>query len=227
MYVHDQSQLRAAARRLQRYRQQLRRHAAGQSSAAEFGLALADNGLSSAGHGWTLAVALPHGMLTARQLRMLAYVARRWDKGYARLAGQHQWHFDWPRLEDTPRMLADLATAQLYPAQAGADLPAHHIRAPAYRPAPANPDHAPATPAFARWLAAHAQPHHIDGYAGVTIPLQAGRITADQMDALADLAQAYGHGELRAAPGSGLIFPDLPRASLFALWRQLDVLNLA
>ena len=74
--------------------------------------------------------------------------------------------------------------------------------------------------------------HKVPGYAAVTVSLKAtgvppGDITADQMDAVAALADEHGFGELRVSHEQNLILADVRRARLHELWRQLEALNLA
>jgi len=72
----------------------------------------------------------------------------------------------------------------------------------------------------------------VAGYAAVTLSLKRtgvppGDITADQMDAVADLADRYTFGEMRVSHEQNLVFTDVPRSQLFTLWRELDALGLA
>jgi sulfite reductase (NADPH) hemoprotein beta-component len=75
-------------------------------------------------------------------------------------------------------------------------------------------------------------PHRAAGYAAVTVSPKAtgvppGDISADQMDAVADLADAHGHGELRISHEQNLILADVRKGGLFTLWRELEMLRLA
>jgi sulfite reductase (NADPH) hemoprotein beta-component len=87
-------------------------------------------------------------------------------------------------------------------------------------------------PKFERWLRTNVHDHKVKGYASVTVSLKAsgippGDITADQMDALADMSETYGFGELRVSHEQNLILADVRRKNLYSLWRELDMLNLA
>ncbi|MEF9343557.1 MULTISPECIES: nitrite/sulfite reductase [Ralstonia solanacearum species complex] len=64
-----------------------------------------------------LRVAIPYGMLASRQLRKLAGIARRWDRGYGHFSTRQNLQFNWPRLEDAPAILAELATVQMHAIQ--------------------------------------------------------------------------------------------------------------
>ncbi|MBE9556595.1 MAG: nitrite/sulfite reductase [Proteobacteria bacterium] len=86
--------------------------------------------------------------------------------------------------------------------------------------------------AFARWSAANLFPHKQPGYAAVTISLKPvggipGDMNADQMDALADLADEYSHGEIRVTHRQNLVLAHVRQDRLYDLWRALDSLDLA
>ncbi|WP_441278153.1 nitrite/sulfite reductase [Tardiphaga sp. 172_B4_N1_3] len=91
---------------------------------------------------------------------------------------------------------------------------------------------ASADPHFARWLKNSVALHQRTGYAIVTLSLKPvggppGDATADQMDAVADLADKYSFGEIRVGHEQNLALPSVARRDLPALWRQLDKLGLA
>jgi len=86
--------------------------------------------------------------------------------------------------------------------------------------------------AFAGWLRHNVHDHKQPGYAAVTVSLKPtggipGDITAEQMEAVADLADRYGFGELRATHEQNLVFADIPRRDLHDLWRALVAQGLA
>jgi sulfite reductase (NADPH) hemoprotein beta-component len=64
-----------------------------------------------------LRVAIPYGTLDARQMRMLAYIARHYDKGYGHFSTRQNIQFNWPLLEETPDILEDLAKVQMHAIQ--------------------------------------------------------------------------------------------------------------
>ena len=107
---------------------------------------------------------------------------------------------------------------------------------PAWRTLPAESpqvDRAAAdTPAFAAWLRRNVHAHRAPGYAAVTLSLKPrdvppGDATAAQMDAVADLADAFGFGELRVTHEQNLLLPDVERGRLVELWQALRPLGLA
>ncbi|MCL6414591.1 nitrite/sulfite reductase [Aestuariirhabdus sp. Z084] len=85
---------------------------------------------------------------------------------------------------------------------------------------------------FQRWYDRNVTSHKISGYAAVTVSLKAtaqapGDISAEQMDALADLADQYSFGELRTTHLQNIVLADVRQDQLFELWQQLDKLELA
>ncbi|MBC7781757.1 MAG: nitrite/sulfite reductase [Proteobacteria bacterium] len=87
-------------------------------------------------------------------------------------------------------------------------------------------------PAFARWVGRNVHPHKVSGYCAVTLSLKQtgvppGDATADQMDGIADLAERYSFGELRVTHEQNLVFADVERDALPALWQALGPLGLA
>jgi sulfite reductase (NADPH) hemoprotein beta-component len=86
--------------------------------------------------------------------------------------------------------------------------------------------------AFFAWTRRNVHPHKVAGYAAVTASLKQtgvppGDVTADQMDALADLADRYSFGELRVSHEQNLIFADVAKRDLHPLWQALRALGLA
>ncbi len=97
-------------------------------------------------------------------------------------------------------------------------------------------DAALADPAFAAWLNTNTVPHKVPGYAIVNLSLKPasdsgggapGDLTADQMDAVADLADRYSFGQIRSTHRQNLVLADVAKTDLPALRRELQDLNLA
>lgn len=85
---------------------------------------------------------------------------------------------------------------------------------------------------FQRWYEHNTLAHKVDGYRIVTLSLKAtgyapGDITAEQLEAVADLSERFGFGEVRSTHQQNLVFPDVPQEQLFALWQELSALELA
>ena len=86
--------------------------------------------------------------------------------------------------------------------------------------------------AFAQWVATNVHPHKAPGYAIATISLKPiggipGDIAADQMDAVADLAERYSFSEIRASHIQNLVLPHVKQADLFAVWQALGKIGFA
>jgi sulfite reductase (NADPH) hemoprotein beta-component len=85
---------------------------------------------------------------------------------------------------------------------------------------------------FLRWRHNNVHNHKIKGYASVSASLKSkdsppGDISAEQMNVLADLSEAYGFGELRISHEQNIILPDIKKANLYPLWKALDIVGLA
>lgn len=402
MYVYDPIDQQLVDERVAQFTDQTRRFLDGQLTEDEFRVLRLQNGLYVQRHAPMLRVAIPYGLLAARQLRTLAHVARTWDRGYGHFSTRQNMQFNWPRLEDVPTILGELAKVQMHAiqtsgncirntttdhfagiapdelinplvwceiirqwstlhpefaflprkfkiavsgavedraavgvhdiglqaverdgklgfrvwiggglgrtpmvghlinpfvewqhlltylqaalrvynlhgrrdnkykarikilvkdltpevyaqqvddewqrikdgpdtlTQAFVDTIASRFTWPKYD-AQAAHEHDPtaelaaANPAFAHWLRRNVHAHKVAGYAAVTVSLKAtgvppGDITADQMDAVADLSERYGFGELRVSHEQNLILADVRRSQLHDLWQELRALNLA
>ena len=402
MYVYDKIDQRLVDERVAQFRDQTRRFLAGKLSEEDFRPLRLRNGLYVQRYAPMLRIAIPYGLLASHQLRTLAYIARRWDRGYGHFSTRQNLQLNWPKLEDVPDILAELARVQMHAIQtsgncvrnittdhfagiahdeivdsyvwcellrqwstfhpeftylprkfkiavngAEADraaiflhdiglkavrddegavgfrvivgggmgrtpiighvirefLPWPHLltyveavlrvynrygrrdnihRArikilvkaltperfrdeveaewahlkdgpatltetemrrvearftrPAYDALPArDPAHAArvaAEPAFAAWVKRNVHPHKVPGYAAVTLSLKKtgvppGDMTADQMDAVADLAERYSYREVRVSHEQNLILADVRQSELHALWREAKALGLA
>ena len=402
MYLYDAIDQRLVDERVAQFRDQTRRFLAGQLADEEFKHLRLRNGLYLQRHAPMLRIAIPYGLLSTPQLRKLAHLARTYDHGYGHFTTRQNLQLNWPRLEDVPEMLVELATVQMHAIQtsgncvrnittdhfagvaadeivdsfvwceivrqwstfnpefsylprkfkiaingAAADraatwvhdiglhalrdadgeigfrvivggglgrtpmighairefLPWRHLLTyldailrvynrygrrdnihkarikillkergpdafrreveeewahladgpstllyeeiervaarftrPAYvalaNEAPAFNAALAADRSFAAWAKRNVHSHKVPGYAAVTLSLKKtgvppGDVTADQMDAIADLADRYSFGELRVSHEQNLVFADVAKRDLHALWRELRALGLA
>ncbi len=117
MYVYDEYDQRIIEDRVKQFRDQTRRYLAGELSEEEFRPLRLQNGLYIQRFAPMLRVAVPYGQLNATQTRMLAKIARDYDKGYAHISTRQNVQFNWPALEDIPDILAELATVQMHAIQ--------------------------------------------------------------------------------------------------------------
>ncbi len=117
MYQYDSYDQTLVDERVAQYRGQVRRYLAGELSDDEFRPLRLMNGLYIQRHAPMLRIAIPYGLLASRQLRTLAHIARRYDKGYGHFTTRQNIQFNWPKLEDTPDILAELAQVQMHAIQ--------------------------------------------------------------------------------------------------------------
>ncbi len=117
MYVYDQYDQHIIEDRVRQFRDQTRRYLDGELSGEEFRPLRLQNGLYIQRYAPMLRVAVPYGLLSSRQLRKLAEIARNYDKGYAHISTRQNVQFNWPELEDVPDILAELATVQMHAIQ--------------------------------------------------------------------------------------------------------------
>ena len=117
MYQYDAYDQALVDERVAQYRGQVQRYLAGELSDDEFRPLRLMNGLYLQRHAPMLRVATPYGLLSSRQLRTLAAIARRYDKGYGHFTTRQNIQFNWPKLEDTPDILAELARVEMHAIQ--------------------------------------------------------------------------------------------------------------
>lgn len=399
MYRYDAIDQRLVDERVAQFRDQTRRFLAGSLTEEEFRALRLRNGLYIQRYAPMLRIAIPYGLLSSRQLRKLAEISRKYDRGYGHFSTRQNLQLNWPRLEEVPDILAELATVQMHAIQtsgnsfrnvttdhfagvaqdeivdsfvwceilrqwstfhpefsylprkfkiavngARADraavgvhdiglhavkdakgevgfrvlvggglgrtpivgvvvrefLPWPHLltyleailrvynrygrrdnihkarikilvkeRGPKFReeveaewahlkdgpdtlipqeiarvearftrpryeslPDESGSDPDFSTPGFLGWAKRNVHPHKVPGYAAVTLSLKKtgvppGDVTADQMDAIADLAERYSYGELRVSHEQNLVLADVKRRDLAALWREARALGLA
>jgi len=117
MYLYDDIDQRLVDERVRQFRDQTKRHLDGRLSEDDFRPLRLQNGLYVQRYAPMLRVAIPYGLLSSRQLRRLAHVARRYDRGYGHFSTRQNVQFNWPRLEDAPHILAELAEVQMHAIQ--------------------------------------------------------------------------------------------------------------
>ena len=117
MYRYDEVDFRLVNERVAQFRDQTRRYLAGELTEDEFRPLRLMNGLYVQRHAPMLRVAVPYGMLSSRQLRKLAHIARTYDRGYAHFTTRQNLQFNWPALETVPDILAELAEVEMHAIQ--------------------------------------------------------------------------------------------------------------
>lgn len=117
MYRYDEFDATMVAERTEQFRGQVERRLAGELSEDEFKPLRLMNGLYLQLHAYMLRVAIPYGTLSSLQMRRLADVARKYDKGYAHFTTRQNIQYNWPALVDVPDILADLAEVEMHAIQ--------------------------------------------------------------------------------------------------------------
>ncbi|MEL7614962.1 nitrite/sulfite reductase [Vreelandella titanicae] len=112
--IHDQT---LVDERVAQFRDQMERYRAGRLGEEEFRPLRLQNGLYIQRHAPMLRIAIPYGMLAGSQLRALAEITRRYDRGYGHFTTRQNLQLNWPALEDVPDILADLAKVQMHAIQ--------------------------------------------------------------------------------------------------------------
>ncbi len=117
MYAYDNYDHRLVAERVDQFRGQVARRLAGQISEDEFKPLRLMNGLYLQLHAYMLRIAIPYGTVSSTQLRKLAHIARRYDRGYGHYTTRQNLQFNWIKLVDAPDILAELASVEMHAIQ--------------------------------------------------------------------------------------------------------------
>jgi sulfite reductase (NADPH) hemoprotein beta-component len=117
MYVYDEYDQQLLNERVVQFQGQMQRYLAGKIAEDEFLPLRLQNGIYVQRYAPMLRVAVPYGQMNSAQMRALARVAREYDKGYAHFSTRQNVQFNWPKLEQCPQILADLAEVQMHAVQ--------------------------------------------------------------------------------------------------------------
>jgi sulfite reductase (NADPH) hemoprotein beta-component len=117
VYRYDNFDATLVNRRVAQYRDQTQRFLRGELTEDEFRPLRLENGLYIQKHAPMLRIAIPYGLLSSTQLRMLARISREYDRGYGHFTTRQNIQLNWPRLEDVPDILALLATVEMHSIQ--------------------------------------------------------------------------------------------------------------
>ncbi|WP_188259322.1 nitrite/sulfite reductase [Azospirillum tabaci] len=117
VYSYDDIDRRFVAERVEQFRAQVERRLSGELTEEEFKPLRLMNGLYLQLHAYMLRIAVPYGVLTSRQLRKLAEIGRKYDKGYGHFTTRQNLQFNWIKLEDTPAILHELAEVDMHALQ--------------------------------------------------------------------------------------------------------------
>ena len=117
MYSYDAFDRALVDQRVAQFRDQVSRRLSGELSEEQFRPLRLLNGLYLQLHAYMLRVAIPYGTLSSGQMRKLAHIARHYDRGYGHYTTRQNVQFNWPRLEDVPDILAELADVEMHAIQ--------------------------------------------------------------------------------------------------------------
>ena len=117
MYSYQEFDRAFVRERVEQYRDQVQRRLDGALTEDEFKPLRLMNGVYLQLHAYMLRIAIPYGTLSSRQMRQLAYIADKWDKGYGHFTTRQNIQFNWPRLVDTPDILDALADVDMHAIQ--------------------------------------------------------------------------------------------------------------
>jgi sulfite reductase (NADPH) hemoprotein beta-component len=117
VYRYDEFDQTIVDRRVVQFRDQTQRFLRGELTEDEFRPLRLENGLYIQKHAPMLRIAIPYGLVSAEQLRMLARISREYDRGYGHFTTRQNLQLNWPRLEDVPEILGLLATVQMHAIQ--------------------------------------------------------------------------------------------------------------
>lgn len=117
MYRYDQYDHQIVKERVAQFRSQVERRISDELTEDEFRPLRLQNGLYLQRHAYMLRVAVPYGLLSSKQMRMFAHIARKYDRGYGHFTTRQNIQYNWIDLERTPDILADLASVEMHAIQ--------------------------------------------------------------------------------------------------------------
>jgi len=117
MYRYDEFDRDFVLERVEQFRGQVARRIAGELTEDQFKPLRLMNGVYLQLHSYMLRIAIPYGTLNPAQMRMLAHIARKYDRGYGHFTTRQNLQFHWPALKDIPDILADLASVEMHAIQ--------------------------------------------------------------------------------------------------------------
>src|SRR5690349_22412244 len=114
MYRYDEFDHAFVAQRTAQFRDQVRRRLKGELTEDEFKPLRLMNGLYLQLHSYMLRIAIPYGTLSSRQLRKLAHIARKYDRGYGHFTTRQNLQLHWVQLPQVPDVLLELADVEMH-----------------------------------------------------------------------------------------------------------------
>lgn len=117
MYRYDEFDARFVRERVAQFRDQVARRLDGSLTDDEFKPLRLKNGVYLQLHAYMLRIAIPYGTLSSRQLRQLALIGEKYDRGYGHFTTRQNLQFNWPKLRDIPEILELLADVEMHAIQ--------------------------------------------------------------------------------------------------------------
>src|ERR1700744_1185592 len=117
MYIYDKFDQTIVRERVAAFRDQVTRRLSGELTEDHFRPLRLMNGLYLQLHAYMLRVAVPYGTLSSAQMRRLAYIARKYDRGYGHFTTRQNIQYNWIKLEEAPDILAELAEVGMHAIQ--------------------------------------------------------------------------------------------------------------
>ena len=117
MYTYNEFDQKFIRQRISQFRKQIEKRLDGSLNEEEFRTLRLMNGLYLQLHAYMLRIAIPYGSLNSEQMRKLAYIADRWDKGYGHFTTRQNIQFNWPKLENVADILDALADVNMHAIQ--------------------------------------------------------------------------------------------------------------
>ena len=117
MYRYDEFDHDFVRERVAQFTDQVERRLSGEITEDQFKPLRLMNGVYLQLHAYMLRIAVPYGTMNGRQMRTLAHIARKYDRGYGHFTTRQNIQFNWPKLEDIPAILSDLAEVEMHAIQ--------------------------------------------------------------------------------------------------------------
>ena len=117
MYKYSETDKKIISARTMQFKNQVERRLNGQLTEEEFKPLRLMNGLYLQLHAYMLRVAIPYGELSSTQLKKLAQIANRFDRGYGHFTTRQNIQFNWPKLTEVPEILKELASVEMHAIQ--------------------------------------------------------------------------------------------------------------
>ncbi len=117
MYRYDEFDQAFVSERVAQFSDQVRRRIAGDLTEDQFKPLRLMNGVYLQLHAYMLRIAIPYGTLSSKQMRKLAHIGRVYDRGYGHFTTRQNLQYNWPRLEDIPAILSELAEVEMHALQ--------------------------------------------------------------------------------------------------------------